>query len=612
VLTIATAFSDKEFCLERTLSSMEKLHLPDFPVQWVFMDNSGNSRITNKLRYFLSQRENTKGTSFTKLIVNPKTKYSFTTLYEMYNDLKEHIKGNWFSIEDDVTEFPPDTISRMYREIYSRYDLGIVAAYMQIRRGWEGSMAWRVQEFDDPDGGTYLGLKDAIPRNETLGIVDAVHTGCTLIRPSVYLGYTFRQEGEADKILGHDIHMCIDAKRERGISTGVLWNLRAGHMAEEGMKYPQGVSNVLPQFEAQTTKPLVSVITPSCHRPKRLERVIEQLKRQTYPHWEQLICNDGPAKYVSNVVEKADDSRLRYYELGYRHGFSGAPQRNLMLQKCGGELVVFVDDDVQLEDDYLETMVGLWKTGYVVGFCQVEIEDATTGKTSIIPESRDKIAQVGHIDTLCGYVDSSIAKGFFWDLFDEHDARYWQQILSFTRGDCGFKEKVVGSNVRSFGKGEDTPNAKVPLELVQQISRSVGSPTPEMEEILLDDPQSCLQYVMNALNGERWEKGEPTIARNKKTALFYTANVLNGERFEIAEDNLSNNLPMAVAYARTVKTRWKDMGNEEVEEAIMKEPLLAVDYLEAFENPAGLVDEEVLKQDPRVWAKYLEKTGQLA
>lgn len=578
---------------------MKRLQIPDWPVKWVFFDNSGDPSFTARLRQFLYEMQDKRsdGSVLTHLQVNKKGKYEYDRIYQLYNDMKQHVMGNWMSFEDDVCEFPVDTISQMYRYAYSTYDLAIIAATMESRRGWPGTMAWRIEDFGEQG----LGLRPAESKNEGMSIVDAVHTGCTLMRPAAYSNYSFRQSGLGNKILGHDIHMCVDAKK-RGLKTGVIWNLRAGHMSTEGTYYPVGVQNNYLNSEVRISKPLVSVITPTSSRPTLLQRLMNQLKEQTYKHYEHLICNDGFSRFTASMVERNGDERTRYYELGFQHGFSGAPQRNLMIQRAGGELVVFVDDDAEIFPEYLQTMVNLWRDGYVIGFVQIELKDYTD-KIRIIPETKDMAKVIGHVDTLCGFVDTAVAKGFFWDLFDEHDARYFQQIISFTRGSYTFTPTILGRNVRSFQRGEDSI-PKSPIELIRELSRSYNKPTKEVEALVLTDPHATLQYIMNAREGNPWQEAEEVLASNPNTALFYLTNVLHGKRFEAAEAILGEQLSTAIAYSRITGLRWANLGRQDIEDRIMQDPDNAVDYSIIFGEPWKEA-EQIIRTKPSSWRRYL-------
>ncbi len=239
----------------------------------------------------------------------------------------------------------------------------------------------------------------------------------------------------------------------------------------------------------------------------------------------------------------------------------------------------------------------------MVGFAQIETEDQ--GANRIIPETRDMVPHVGHVDSLCGFVDSGIAKGFFWDLFDEHDGRYYQQIISYTRGAYGWTPTVVGRNVRSYTRGVKEPSKKEPVELVREISRSYKEPTAEVESLILTDAQAALQYITNAMNSKRWSKAEPVIATNRATALFYLQNILRGTRFPEAEALLGENNSTAITYVRVTKLRWKDLGFPEVEKRLTQGPWVAFEYVKALGKSFPEAEFE-MEKDPKTWELFLQ------
>lgn len=548
MITITLPLSGKEFCLDRVMDSLSRLIFPEPEINYIFLDNSGHYPFQAKIRNFTARIP-----SDHKVIIHTKPPGYFKTVADIYNFFSPQIKGNWFCLEDDILEYPPDILLRMYRILLSHYDLGILSTHVETRRGWPHPLAWKVEEIDGE-----LGLRPQAPSSNEFSLVDATHTGCTLIRPTAYLNYQFKQTGPWNKIIGHDIHLCLDSKR-RGIFTGVLWHSRPGHWTENGGLFPKmpHTSNLNP-FAARAKNPLVTIITPTFSRPFTLKALLARLKAQTYPHFENLICSDGPDRFTARTVEEASDPRFRYYELGYPHGFSGAPQRNAMLPRSGGDLVCFIDDDANPYPDYLRTMVNLWLEGYLVGFAQIEHRNQNQSY-EIIPPDKASCTKWSNLDTLCGFVDSSLAKGFFWDLFEGHDYRYYQQIISFTRGAYGFAPRVVGSSSRNYGASpskEDT----IP-GLIRDITKHLTYPDSTIEPAILKDPTATLQYIMNAREGKPWPQAEKIISTNPQTALFYIKNISKGERLPDSESLFKSTPDLAVTYAKAVKMSWHDLGN---------------------------------------------------
>jgi hypothetical protein len=565
LITISVPWEGKRFCADRVLKNLKELRFPDSNVQWFFLDNSGDKIFHGKLYHFLS---NLPDNHTKKIVTAAPGKYKYSA--DLYNDILPEVKGNWLAVEDDVTEIPHDIIYRFYREVHSTYDLAIIGANIQARRGIHESLCWNITHTGD-----FYDIVAASPHPAGLGYVDAIHTGCTLIRPSAYLGYRFQdiQQGNRRPV-GHDIHLGLEAKR-RGLKVGVLWDVRPAHVTQRGSVFSLmatpggGLSN-----HVKVALPLVSIITPTNDRPRPLQRLIQDLKNQTYTQFECLICSDGPSSASAGVVEEANDVRFRYFELGYKHGFSGAPQRNAMLQKVGGELIVFVDDDVELDPEYLQTMVSLWRTGYLLGFAQIRHIDHD-GEERVIPQNKEACLQLGNVDTLCFFVDSSIGKCFFWDLLDEHDYRYILQVATYLRHSYIFTERVVGTSRRSYGQQGESRIPVSAQELVQQLSRVLDKPSQEAEEIIAQDATASLTYIMNVLDSQPWPKGEDAISQNAHASLFYVANVLKG-RFEKAEELLAQELWSAQSYSSLLGISWSELGRPDVDEKLREAGLSGV------------------------------------
>jgi hypothetical protein len=108
MLTITLPFSGKEFCLTRVLTSLSQLRIPDHPVKLVFLDNSGHAHFNSFLASWLKSFP----TELTPELLTYPPGY-FSDVASIYNTFLPHIQGNWLALEDDVIDYPPDTLSRM-------------------------------------------------------------------------------------------------------------------------------------------------------------------------------------------------------------------------------------------------------------------------------------------------------------------------------------------------------------------------------------------------------------------------------------------------------------------------------------------------------------------
>ena len=102
--------------------------------------------------------------------------------------------------------------------------------------------------------------------------------------------------------------------------------------------------------------PTVSVIMPTKDRAQILPVAVESVRRQSYPHWELLVVDDGSGDDgTRGVVELFGDPRIRYVP---GDGNGAAAARNIGIAKAGGDLIAYLDSDNQWTPEFLETIVG--------------------------------------------------------------------------------------------------------------------------------------------------------------------------------------------------------------------------------------------------------------
>jgi glycosyltransferase involved in cell wall biosynthesis len=100
-------------------------------------------------------------------------------------------------------------------------------------------------------------------------------------------------------------------------------------------------------------QPLVSIVIPCFNQGRYLGEAIESAWRQTYPHVEVLVVDDGSTDETPQVVEARPG-------VGYRYQANGgtAAARNHGLGASSGAFVLFLDADDRLLPDAVATGVG--------------------------------------------------------------------------------------------------------------------------------------------------------------------------------------------------------------------------------------------------------------
>jgi GT2 family glycosyltransferase len=101
--------------------------------------------------------------------------------------------------------------------------------------------------------------------------------------------------------------------------------------------------------------PRISIIMPTFNTPERFLRLaVESVLRQTYPHWELCVADDGSnQQHFRTVLEEyaARDERIKLAPPGRHGGISAAS--NAALELASGDYVALLDHDDELAEHAL-------------------------------------------------------------------------------------------------------------------------------------------------------------------------------------------------------------------------------------------------------------------
>lgn len=109
-----------------------------------------------------------------------------------------------------------------------------------------------------------------------------------------------------------------------------------------------------------TNQPLVSVITPCYNSAKYLEDTIKSVLAQDYQKWELLLIDDGSKDNTADIIKSytGKDSRIKGIFLGEPSGSPTKP-RNVGIEKCEGEVVLFLDSDDIVTENKISSQLPL-------------------------------------------------------------------------------------------------------------------------------------------------------------------------------------------------------------------------------------------------------------
>jgi glycosyltransferase involved in cell wall biosynthesis len=106
------------------------------------------------------------------------------------------------------------------------------------------------------------------------------------------------------------------------------------------------------------TQPTVAILTPSFNREDLVAETLDSILAQTYPHWENIVVDDGSTDGTKAVVAAyaARDPRIRVFDRS-RDPKGACTCRNQGVELTSADYVMFLDTDDILEPFCLEQRV---------------------------------------------------------------------------------------------------------------------------------------------------------------------------------------------------------------------------------------------------------------
>lgn len=105
--------------------------------------------------------------------------------------------------------------------------------------------------------------------------------------------------------------------------------------------------------------PTISVITPTLRRPDEVRKLLTSLAAQRHLPFEIVLVDGAPVIERDTEQAVAQLAPTLPFECVYlRHGGGTAIQRNAGIDVARGDFIAFIDDDMLLEPDFFEVLVG--------------------------------------------------------------------------------------------------------------------------------------------------------------------------------------------------------------------------------------------------------------
>jgi glycosyltransferase involved in cell wall biosynthesis len=112
---------------------------------------------------------------------------------------------------------------------------------------------------------------------------------------------------------------------------------------------------------------LISVIVSTYNRPDALDAVLRALSRQSDPHFEIVVADDGSGAATQRVVHDRSAGAVAVKHVWHEdRGFRLAEIRNLGIRASAGRYVVFLDGDCIARRDFVAAHRRLAEPGWFV------------------------------------------------------------------------------------------------------------------------------------------------------------------------------------------------------------------------------------------------------
>jgi glycosyltransferase involved in cell wall biosynthesis len=193
---------------------------------------------------------------------------------------------------------------------------------------------------------------------------------------------------------------------------------------------------------------MISVIIPTYNREIHLRNTIADVLKQTYPDFEILVIDqtqhheDETQSYLEQL---AKTNKIRWIRVNWA-SLPGA--RNYAVRRANGEIILFIDDDVQLPDGFLENHARNYLEKPEIGAVAGRVLD------------RKKLEDYGSDITIEYLPPEAMDAGIAWYYLDLVHTIKPQEVLSargcnmsfrreiFTIHALRFDERFMGSAIR--------------------------------------------------------------------------------------------------------------------------------------------------------------------
>ncbi len=225
---------------------------------------------------------------------------------------------------------------------------------------------------------------------------------------------------------------------------------------------------------------LVSVITPMYNGARFVPDTIESVLRQTYPHWEMYVIDDGSKDNGPDIVRQyaSRDSRIKLLK---QQNAGSAAARNNGIRRASGQYISLLDADDTWNPEFLEKQLRLMrdKNALLVYSSHTRIDEYSKEclKPYIVPDKvtyKDLLKNC-YISCLTGVYDTSVyGKVYLHEDMKSlrDDYVYWLEIIKKVKVAYGNKEVIANYRILASSASRKKKKVIIPqFKVLYQVEK---------------------------------------------------------------------------------------------------------------------------------------------
>lgn len=187
----------------------------------------------------------------------------------------------------------------------------------------------------------------------------------------------------------------------------------------------------------------VSILMPVYNRQQYIGEAIDSVLRQTYPHWNLIIYDDGSTDKTVEIINSKlmHDSRVEVISGGGNKGVAHA--RSVLLKECQTFVALWMDSDDVMANDRIEQQLKYFTGNNIVfsGWFRFKNgqnpNNIISTRSSLMSDDKAFASTMFPVDKSIVFDESKVMGGEDWDWLKKmqlkYESFYFSSILYFIR-----------------------------------------------------------------------------------------------------------------------------------------------------------------------------------